>query len=168
MEGLHVAIEDMAFAGFFGGAGIGGGKFAISHIFYANDVIILGEWSLRNIKNMVMILNCFYLASGLKLNIHKSNLYGVGLEQREVVSFPNIIGCKPDNLPFLYLGLPVGAKMGSIRSWDFLVEKFKSKLSKWKANLLSIGGSTLITTVLGSLGIYYLSLFMLPVGVRKN
>ncbi|GKC44782.1 RNA-directed DNA polymerase, eukaryota, reverse transcriptase zinc-binding domain protein [Tanacetum coccineum] len=41
-----------------------------------------------------------------------------------------------------------------------LVDRFHMRLFSWKANLLSIGGRlTLIKSVLGSLGIYYLSIF---------
>ncbi|GKD77254.1 putative RNA-directed DNA polymerase, eukaryota, reverse transcriptase zinc-binding domain protein [Tanacetum coccineum] len=48
----------------------------------------------------------------------------------------------------------------SLNSFYCASDKFKSKLSKWKASLLSIGGRfTLIKSVLGSLGIYYLSIF---------
>ncbi|GJU60451.1 RNA-directed DNA polymerase, eukaryota, reverse transcriptase zinc-binding domain protein [Tanacetum coccineum] len=50
--------------------------------------------------------------------------------------------------------------MNLISSWSTIIDRFKSKLSSWKANLLSIGGRlTLIKFVLGSLGIYYMSLF---------
>ncbi|GKD55254.1 RNA-directed DNA polymerase, eukaryota, reverse transcriptase zinc-binding domain protein [Tanacetum coccineum] len=53
--------------------------------------------------------------------------------------------------------------MHYLANWNILVDKFKSKLSNWKASLLSIGGRlTLIKYVLGSLGIYYLSIFKAP------
>ncbi|GJT46135.1 hypothetical protein Tco_0954850 [Tanacetum coccineum] len=43
------------------------------------------------------------------------------------------------------------------------------RLSSWKANLLSIGGRlTLIKSVLGSLGIYYLSIFRAPESVLQD
>ncbi|GJU30005.1 RNA-directed DNA polymerase, eukaryota [Tanacetum coccineum] len=43
------------------------------------------------------------------------------------------------------------------------------RLSSWKANLLSIGGQlTLIKYVLGSLGIYYLSIFRAPESVLQD
>ncbi|GKB55344.1 hypothetical protein Tco_0906097 [Tanacetum coccineum] len=43
------------------------------------------------------------------------------------------------------------------------VDHFRAKLSSWKASTLSIGGRlTLIKSVLGTLGIYYLSIFKCP------
>nr|GEV93972.1 hypothetical protein [Tanacetum cinerariifolium] len=49
-----------------------------------------------------------------------------------------------------------------------LIDRFKARLSGWKANLLSIcGWLTLIKLVLGSLGIYYLSIFKAPEAVIK-
>nr|GEZ36761.1 RNA-directed DNA polymerase, eukaryota, reverse transcriptase zinc-binding domain protein [Tanacetum cinerariifolium]GEZ41819.1 RNA-directed DNA polymerase, eukaryota, reverse transcriptase zinc-binding domain protein [Tanacetum cinerariifolium] len=72
-------------------------------------------------------------------------------------------------LPFTYLGIPVGSNMSRIKEWNPIIEKFKRRLSKWKANMLSIGGrSTLITSMLGSLGVYYLSLFPMPKLINKH
>ncbi|GJV64184.1 RNA-directed DNA polymerase, eukaryota, reverse transcriptase zinc-binding domain protein [Tanacetum coccineum] len=50
----------------------------LSHLFYADDVIILSEWNQCDMDNIIRILNVFYLASGLKINISKSNLYWIG------------------------------------------------------------------------------------------
>ncbi|GJU60342.1 RNA-directed DNA polymerase, eukaryota, reverse transcriptase zinc-binding domain protein [Tanacetum coccineum] len=73
------------------------------------------------------------------------------------------------NIPFNYLGLPIGSNMKSIASWKMLIDRFRSRLSTWKANLLSIGGRlTLIKSVLGSLGIYYLSIFRAPESVLND
>ena len=44
-----------------------------------------------------------------------------------------------------------------------IINKFLSKLSKWKTKNLSIGGRlTLLKWILGSLGIYFFSLFKAP------
>ena len=115
------------------------------------------------------ILHCFYLVSGLKLNLAKSNQFGVGVPVEEVECMASIVGCRVANFPFMYLGLPVGDNMARIKGWDSLVERFRVKLSKWKVKALSIGGrSTLIKSVLGGLGIYYLSLFVMPVTIVKK
>ncbi|GJV67471.1 putative RNA-directed DNA polymerase, eukaryota, reverse transcriptase zinc-binding domain protein [Tanacetum coccineum] len=82
----------------------------------------------------------FYLTSGLKINIHKSNVYGVGVSDNEVHSMSNDIGCSTGSFPFTYLGLPIGANMNLTVSWKVLLDRFDARLSKWKANLLSIGG----------------------------
>ncbi|GKE06678.1 hypothetical protein Tco_1398696, partial [Tanacetum coccineum] len=73
------------------------------------------------------------------------------------------------DIPFNYLGLPIGSNMKSIASWKTLVDRFHMRLSSWKANLLSIGGRlTLIKSVLGSLGIYYLSIFRASESVLQD
>ncbi|GJV74974.1 hypothetical protein Tco_1506558 [Tanacetum coccineum] len=113
--------------------------------------------------NIIRILQVFHLASGLKINIHKSNVYGIGVSADEVSHIANNTGCTSGSFPFIYLGLPIGANMGLTSNWKILIDRFHSKLSTWKANLLFIAGRlTLIKSVLGSLGIYYLSIFKAP------
>ncbi|PWA57823.1 hypothetical protein CTI12_AA405230 [Artemisia annua] len=59
--------------------------------------------------------------------------------------------------------------MSRVAAWNPIIDKFKQRLSKWKSSMLSIGGrSTLITSVLGSLGTYYLSMFPMPNQIDKQ
>ena len=59
--------------------------------------------------------------------------------------------------------------MNLLVNWHRLIDHFCVKLSSWKANLLSIGGRlTLIKAVLGSIGIYYMSIFKCPESVLKS
>ncbi|GJY54257.1 reverse transcriptase domain, reverse transcriptase zinc-binding domain protein [Tanacetum coccineum] len=109
------------------------------------------------------ILTCFNLTSGLKINFHKSKLYGVGVTTLEVNSLASMIGCLPSKFPCTYLGLPIGGNMSRCANWGILVDKFNERLSNWKAMSLSFGGRfTLIKSVLGSLGVYYFSTFKAP------
>ncbi|GJX97044.1 hypothetical protein Tco_0352842 [Tanacetum coccineum] len=63
-----------------------------------------------------------------------------------------LTSCLLGFVPFTYLGLPIGSNMNHLVHWNGLIKKFKSKLSNWKANLLSIGGrSTLVNAILGSI-----------------
>nr|GFB87893.1 RNA-directed DNA polymerase, eukaryota, reverse transcriptase zinc-binding domain protein [Tanacetum cinerariifolium] len=62
-------------------------------------------------------------------------------------------GCEASSFPFSYLGLPICSNMSRIANWQILIDRFKARLSGWKANFLSIGGRlTFIKYVLGSLG----------------
>ncbi|GJR36519.1 RNA-directed DNA polymerase, eukaryota, reverse transcriptase zinc-binding domain protein [Tanacetum coccineum] len=134
-----------------------------------DDVIITTGWNARDLENIIRVLHVFYLASGLKINIHKSNIYGIGVNEDEVYNMASNAGCIAGNIPFNYLGLPIGSNMKSIASWKMLIDRFRSRLSTWKASLLSIGGRlTLIKSVLGSLGIYYLLIFRAPESVLND
>ena len=44
-------------------------------------------------------------------------------------------GCASFKTPFWYLGTKVGGAMSRIKSWEEIVSKFKSRLSKWKMKL---------------------------------
>ncbi|GJW68358.1 RNA-directed DNA polymerase, eukaryota, reverse transcriptase zinc-binding domain protein [Tanacetum coccineum] len=98
------------------------------------------------------LIRGFLSCIGLKINIHKSYVYGVGVSDNEVHTMANNTGCSPGSFPFVYLGLPIGANMNLTTNWKILIDRFDARLSKWKANLLSIGGRlTLIKSILGSL-----------------
>ncbi|KAJ0754284.1 putative RNA-directed DNA polymerase [Helianthus annuus] len=151
------------------GIGLPNGGPEISHLLYADDAVIIGDWSSANIQNVVRILRCFHLCSGLKINLSKSKLFGVGVQPREVEEMGEMIGCGVDSFPCKFLGLNVGANMNRYANWRPVFEVFEKRLSLWKASLLSIGGRvTLIRSVLESLPNYYMSLYRAPVKVLQD
>ncbi|GKD62825.1 hypothetical protein Tco_1300334 [Tanacetum coccineum] len=119
-------------------------------------------------ENIIRILNIFYIAFGLKINVHKSNVFGVGVSNNEIVSMAACTGFEPSTFSFSF-GLPIGSNMSRIVNWQVLMDCFKARMSGWKANLLSICGRlTLIKSVLGGLGIYYISIFKVSEMVVKS
>ncbi|XP_022014076.1 uncharacterized protein LOC110913564 [Helianthus annuus] len=112
------------------------------------------------------ILHVFHACSGLRINLRKSNLFGVGVEDVELASMAEIVGCVKGGFPFKYLGIPLGANMNRVSNWDPIISIFRNRLSNWKARFLSIGGRVvLIKSVLESLPIYFFSIFKVPVKV---
>nr|GEV01332.1 RNA-directed DNA polymerase, eukaryota, reverse transcriptase zinc-binding domain protein [Tanacetum cinerariifolium] len=51
----------------------------ISHLFYADDAIFMGQWRQCNIDTIIQRLDVFYLTSGLRINMNKSNLTGISV-----------------------------------------------------------------------------------------
>ncbi|GJX54263.1 putative RNA-directed DNA polymerase, eukaryota, reverse transcriptase zinc-binding domain protein [Tanacetum coccineum] len=169
MEDLHGAMSNVVNSGLIRGIKLGSSDITLSYLFYADDVVITFEWNSRDLDNIIGVLHVFHLDSGLKINIHKSSIYGIGVSNDEVSSIASRTGCAAGSFPFTYLRLPIRSNMNLTSSWNILVERFQKMLSSWKANLLSIGGHlTLIKAILGSLGIYYLSIFKAPEVILKS
>ncbi|GKE18890.1 putative RNA-directed DNA polymerase, eukaryota, reverse transcriptase zinc-binding domain protein, partial [Tanacetum coccineum] len=93
MEGLHVALSDAVHSGLIHSVKFGSPAITLSHLFYANEIVIATEWSTYDMDNIIRVLQFFYLASGLKINIHKSNVYGIGVSIEEVSLMANNMGC---------------------------------------------------------------------------
>ncbi|GJS21722.1 RNA-directed DNA polymerase, eukaryota [Tanacetum coccineum] len=168
MESLHISFSGAINNGIFKGIQISEST-VLSHLFYADDAIFMGEWSEPNMGNIIKILRCFFLASGLKINIHKSQIMGVGVHRNLVSQAATIIGCSVMHAPFRYLGVMVGDCMTRLSAWSDSLQKLHQRLSKWKAKTLSIGGRlTLLKSVLGASPIYNLSIFKAPVGILKD
>nr|GEZ99449.1 RNA-directed DNA polymerase, eukaryota [Tanacetum cinerariifolium] len=60
---------------------------------------------------------------GLKINVHKSSLTGIGVPISTVNTMASMFGCIATNLPFTYLGVNVGANMKHVSSWKLAVNK---------------------------------------------
>ncbi|GJR27550.1 RNA-directed DNA polymerase, eukaryota [Tanacetum coccineum] len=137
MEGLHALTCKVETLGLFKGASFGCNNLHISHLMYADDVIFFCEWSRTNAHNLICMLRCFFLISGLKINVHKSSVLGVSVSNEEVTNMASVIGFGVAKLPFKYLGVPVGCNMAKCANWSAIFQKFSSKLFLWKARLLS-------------------------------
>ncbi|KAJ9555268.1 hypothetical protein OSB04_009882 [Centaurea solstitialis] len=168
-EGLHILMDNAEKKVVFEGIKVGKLECSVSHLQYADDVIFFGKWKAANFRNLLNILECFHELSGLKINVRKSKLYGIGVAEEEVRSWALSAGCGFGKLPFMYLGLPVGASMKRLDHWKAALDKFQKRLDSWKSRFVSFGGRlTLVKSVLGSLPLYYFSMFRAPSGVIKE
>ncbi|XP_023735630.1 uncharacterized mitochondrial protein AtMg01250-like [Lactuca sativa] len=120
MEGLNVALKSACDKG--KGVQIPGNGPTLSHLFYADDALFIGEWSRANLKNLAHILRCFHISLGLKVNFHKSRVFSIGATLQETENWANLLGCDAGVLPFDYLGVSVGANMN--------LKKIGSQLSR--------------------------------------
>ncbi|GJW13202.1 RNA-directed DNA polymerase, eukaryota [Tanacetum coccineum] len=162
MESLHISFQRVVDAGMFKGVELGH-SMQLSHMFYADDAVFVGQWNDSNIDTIVHVLDCFYRASGLRINMSKSKLMGISVGEEKVDQAASKIGYVALKAPFPYLGSKVGGIMSRIRSWNEIIDSMVVRLSKWKMKTSSIGGRlTLLKSVLGSTPIFHMSIFKVP------
>ncbi|GKC15373.1 hypothetical protein Tco_1012155, partial [Tanacetum coccineum] len=94
---------------------------------------------------------------------------GLAVSIEKVEEVTRHIGCGILNTPFSFLGSKVGGCMSRIKSWDEVIDKMVNRLSKWKMKTLSIRGRlTLLKAVFGSIPIYHMSIFKVPMLVLQR
>ena len=111
MEVLGVLIRRAVEGGFLSGCNIReGGRTTlnISHLFFADDTIVFCEAKKDHLSHLSWVLFWFEAASGLKINLGKSEIIPVG-EVKDIEELEAEIGCRMGSLPSQYLGLPLGA-----------------------------------------------------------
>nr|GEZ95080.1 RNA-directed DNA polymerase, eukaryota, reverse transcriptase zinc-binding domain protein [Tanacetum cinerariifolium] len=162
MESLHLSFQRVVDVGLFKGINLNH-SLCLSHMFYAYDAIFMGQWSDVNITTLIHVLECFFHASGPKINLFKSKIMGVNVEGSYVNQAAVKLGCQVLTSPFIYLGTKVGGTMSRVQAWHEVVEKVKTRLSKCKMKTLSIRGRrTLLKSVLGFIPIFHMSIFRVP------
>ncbi|GJR98447.1 RNA-directed DNA polymerase, eukaryota, partial [Tanacetum coccineum] len=168
MESLHLSFQRVVDVGMFQDIKLGA-SVNLSHMFYADDAVFVGQWNDSNITTLVHVLECFYRVSGLKINMGKSKIMGVHVDNAKVSRAAVKLGCLILKAPFSYLGSIVGGDMNRLQTWNDIVDRVKRRLSKWKMTTLSIGGRlTLVKSVLGSMPIFHMAMFKVPSGVLRT
>ncbi|GKB41871.1 RNA-directed DNA polymerase, eukaryota [Tanacetum coccineum] len=172
MESLHLSFSRVVEAGMFKGIRLNS-SLSLYDLFYADDTLNYSVSGFSSDKFawglIINVLKCFFLASGLQINIHKSQLLGVGVPRSDIEAAASSIGCSIMDNQFRYLGVMVGGNMSRHKAWEDVVLKLRSRLSKWKVKTLSIGGRlTLLKSVRGASPLYNMSIFKAPKGVLKE
>nr|GEX05650.1 RNA-directed DNA polymerase, eukaryota [Tanacetum cinerariifolium] len=141
-------------------------KFGFSNKWH--DAVFIGHWNDSNINTLVNVLECFYRASSLRINMCNSKIMGVHVEGDLVKHAVSKLGCLILNTSFVYLGTKVGGKMSRVKEWNEVVDKVVSRLSKWKMKTLSIRGRlTLFKSVLRLIPIFHMSLYRVSLRVLQ-
>ncbi|PNX57149.1 ribonuclease H [Trifolium pratense] len=79
------------------------------------------------------------------------------------------LNCIKGDVPFKYLGLPVGANPRRVSTWEPVVSSLRKKLNSWGNKHISLGGRlVLINSVLNSLPIFYMSFMKMSAQVIKK
>lgn len=143
-------------------------KLKISHLQFVDDTLIMCRPSEDQLMYLRCVVRCFEAVSRLKVNLHKSRIFGVG-QVNNFGRLADCLGCSVGSLPTSYLGLPFGASYKSTTPWNIVVSQIQKRLAGWKGSPLSKERKVmLIKSMLTSLPTYFLSLFAIPASVEKR
>ena len=90
-----------------------------------------------------VMLVIFEACSGLKIYWRKNNIFPVK-EVQQIQSLAGILRSGIEELPTIYLGMPLGANHKAVNIWDGIIEKTKKRLALWKSKYLSLGGRVVL------------------------
>ncbi|GJX49273.1 RNA-directed DNA polymerase, eukaryota, reverse transcriptase zinc-binding domain protein [Tanacetum coccineum] len=113
----------------------------ITHLCFADDLIMLCHGDIVSVKTLKKALDKFSAISGLYPNLGKCTMFCGSIDDATKNNISNIFLFKEGKLPVRYLGIPLVTKK------------------------IGVADSQLIASVLGSMQIYWGSVFLLPKAV---
>src|SRR3954468_1503873 len=110
----------------------------------------------------------FHSSSGLKVNFNKSSMIPLNVPEEEAARMADLFGCSIGQMPFTYLGLPMGTTKPKIQDLMPLVDRVERRLTTSSALLNQGARLQLLNSVISSLPIYHLCSLTIPQGILKQ
>ncbi|KAA3471573.1 LINE-1 reverse transcriptase isogeny [Gossypium australe] len=139
----------------------------ISHLFFADDLVIFGKAEMGQAQVLKDILRRFCELSGHRISSRKSNMFfskGVDTIVQDQISqffgFHKVLNLGK------YLGVPIIHYRVTKSTLNFVIDKARSKLQNWDARKLSLAGRiTLAQSVLLAIPSYFMQSLVILKGV---
>lgn len=142
----------------------------ISHLFFADDILLFGEANISTLLTIKSVLNNFLHTSGQKQNESKIMLFFSPNTSVEIMDeFEQEMNISSTSDLGTYLGFPLCHKKPSKNKLSFIIDKVEGKLASWKAKSLNKAGRLiLINATLQAIPRYYMHLIDFPVAIKKK
>ncbi|KAA3474835.1 GTP cyclohydrolase 1-like [Gossypium australe] len=139
---------------------------ALSHIFFADDLVIFSKVEMNQTHLLKDILRCFCDLSDHKISARKSKMFfskGVDTSLSDQIS--QLFSFQKVRNLGNYLGVLLHNRV-TRSTLKFVIDKVKSKLQNWDARKLSLAGRvTLAQSVLLAIPSYFMQTMAIPKGV---
>ncbi|KAG7564109.1 Ribonuclease H domain [Arabidopsis suecica] len=142
----------------------------LSHICFADDLILFAEASVAQIRIIRRVLERFCIALGQKVSLEKSKIFFSENVHRDLIKLiSDESGIQATRELGKYLGMPILQKRINKDTYGEVLEKMSTRLSGWKGRFLSMSGRvTLTKAVLSSIPVHSMSTIMLPAPKREG
>jgi hypothetical protein len=152
MEGLSLSLKKSQLEGKLTGIKVSR-LVRILHLLFVDDVIIMSNASIVEWKEIHTLLNAFFVASGLDININKSTFHHFGVQQDLLNQLSALYHYGVMSLlkGFKYLGYYLKIDSYKVVDWKWLLKKYEQRICHWCNRFLTLGGRyVLIKAVLES------------------
>jgi len=129
----------------------------VTHLLFVDDIIILCSGSVEEWIYLNLLLDSFYRASSLDINVKKSCFIYRNVEEKVLQEIIEVFGVSSSYLDdgFKYLGYFLKPNSYKVADWLWLVKKFEKRITLWAYRSLSMGGRlVLIKVVLHNILVY--------------
>lgn len=138
-------------------------KLNILSLCFADDLIIFSHGNLDSAAVLMCSIEEFKNASGLAPSIGKSTVFFANVSPDVKQAIKEIMSFHEGFLLVRYLGVPLISSRLIHKDCKILVESVKNRIGDWKNRTLSlVARLQLVISVLSSLHVYWLSIFILP------
>ncbi|KAL0017636.1 hypothetical protein SO802_004705 [Lithocarpus litseifolius] len=136
----------------------------ISHLFFADDLILFAKVEEKACEAISEVLNRFCEESGQKVSREKSKIYfSPNVQEGVKEEICSNLGIQATNNIGKYLGFPINHRGAARNRLNFIAKRVMNKLAGWKAKFLSFAGrSVLVKSVMSAIPNYVMQGEALP------
>ena len=140
----------------------------LTHLFFADDLLLLAEANIEQAGVINMVLNTFCQSSEAKVNKTKSQVFfSKNISARSMKRIGADLGFPITKDLGMYLDMPLLHTRVSQHTYQKIIDKVERRLSGWHASLLSLAGRiTLAQTILQAILVYAMQTTSLPTGIK--
>lgn len=139
----------------------------ITHVLFADDLILCGRATKKVAKEISDCLRTYCQWSGQQVNAAKLPInFSKNTPRTKAISVNPILGFQCIHEFTKHLGLPLFSSNKRTKDWQFIVERVQVKISRWKSKLLSKAGRlTLISSMGQAMPIYGMTTALYPMTI---
>lgn len=163
-EGLSALIRQAEGRGELHGAKICWNAPIISHLLFADDSFLFFKATEEEAHKMKSILTTYEAASGQAISLPKSEIYySRNVDGSIQHTLTSILGVQAVLGTSKYLSLPSMIGRNKQATFSFIKDRVWQKINSWSSECLSKAGrEVMIKSVLQSIPLYVMSIFLLP------
>ncbi|KAG5529761.1 hypothetical protein RHGRI_030220 [Rhododendron griersonianum] len=167
MERLSILINQKAEEEIWKGIKASRNTNPLTHLFFADDLILFGQDNIGTCNTMIDVLNEFCCMSGQTISLAKSKLFvSPNVPRNKARRLSAASGISLTNDLGKYLGIPLLHKRVSKDHFNHILEKIQKRLSCWKSNTLMLAGrATLIQSSASPIPSYTMQTMKFPASV---